>query len=202
MNVFSHNQEEVIDSLRMKNILGEMSDKRGKIARLLHSGELIQLRRGLYATRRDLNPFCFAASIYGPSYISFETALSYHGLIPEAVYEIISATIKRPKEFNNVFGRYRYLTVPEAVYPIGIERITESRLPFLIASPSKALCDRIAREPGMRSMSDVRRWAELMRFDNEKEIDLAIVSACAEGYGRPAVRCLQRTIEKYGRIMP
>ncbi|MBN1864462.1 MAG: hypothetical protein JW808_06140 [Victivallales bacterium] len=201
MGTFKDNHAELIDSLRMKDILGDLSDKRGKIARMLRSGELIRLRRGLYATSLNVNPFCFAASIYGPSYISFETALSYHGVIPEAVYEISSATLNRPKEFENVFGRYRFRAVPEAVFHVGIERATESGIPFLIASPTKALCDRIAREPGMRSISDVRRWAGLMRLDATLAPDLEIIRACSEGYGRPAVRCLLRAVEKYGGIM-
>jgi hypothetical protein len=201
MNIFKDNSGKIIDSLRMKDILGDLRDKRGKIARMIHSGELIKLRRGLYATSRNINPLCFAASIYGPSYISFETALSYHGLIPEAVYEISSVTLNRPKKFETVFGRYRYHAVPKAVYYIGIERVTESDIPFLIASPTKALCDRIAREPGMRSMTDVRHWAELMRFDSKLGLDLEIIRSCTKGYGHPAVRCLLCTVEKYGGIM-
>jgi hypothetical protein len=192
----------VVDALQVKELLGNTSDKRGKIARMIRSGDLLQLRRGLYATRRDLNPLCLAAGMYGPSYISYETALSYYGLIPEAVYEITSATLKRPAEFQNIFGRFRYRRVPESVYPVGIERVTESGLPFLIASPTKAVCDRIALEPRIRSMSDVKRWAELMRLDEAIEIDLAVLDACAENYQRPAVRFLQRTVEKYGRILP
>ncbi len=194
--------EPIVDSLRMKELLGDISDKRGKIARMIHSGDLIQLRRGLYATQRDINPYCLAASIYGPSYISFETALSFHGLIPEAVYEITSATLKRPKEFENGFGRYRYHAIPRNVYAVGIERITESGIPFLIASSTKALCDRIALEPRMRSMSDVRQWAKLMRLNADMELDPAILEACAESYGRPAVRFLRRTFETYGGILP
>jgi hypothetical protein len=194
--------EPIVDSLRMKELLGDISDKRGKIARMIHSGDLIQLRRGLYATQRDINPYCLAASIYGPSYISFETALSFHGLIPEAVYEITSATLKRPKEFENGFGRYRYHAIPRNVYAVGIERITESGIPFLIASSTKALCDRIALEPRMRSMSDVRQWAKLMRLNADLELDPAILEACAESYGRPAVRVLRRTFETYGGILP
>ena len=192
----------IVDSLRMKELLGDIRDKRGKIARMIHSGDLIQLRRGLYATQRDINPYCLAASIYGPSYISFETALSFHGLIPEAVYEITSATLKRPKEFENGFGRYRYHAIPRNVYAVGIERITESGIPFLIASSTKALCDRIALEPRMRSMSDVRQWAKLMRLNADMELDPAILEACAESYGRPAVRVLRRTFETYGGILP
>lgn len=202
MNISKVNLNPVMDVLQMKALLADAGDKRGKIARMIHSGDLFQLRRGLYATRRDLNPLCLAASMYGPSYISFETALAYHGLIPEAVYEITSATLKRPAEFENIFGRFHYRRVPERVYSLGIERITEFGLPFLIASPTKAVCDRIALEPRMRSMSDVKRWAELMRLDDTLEIDLALLEACAENYQRPAVRLLRRTVEKHGRILP
>jgi hypothetical protein len=202
MNIKEVNSEPIVDSLRIKDLLGDTKDKRGKIARMIQSDDLLQLRRGLYATRRNLDPFCLAASIYGPSYISFETALSFHGLIPEAVYEITSATLKRPKEFQNIFGRFRYRRIPAEVYPIGIERIAEPEAPFLMASPTKALCDRIAREPRMRSISDVRRWAELMRLNEEQDFDPTILAACAEHYKRPAVRFLRRTIEKYGGIQP
>lgn len=190
----------IIDSLRMKEVLRDVSDKRGRIARMIHSGELIRLRRGLYATRRDLDPLCLAGSIYGPSYVSLETALGYYGLIPEAVVEITSATLKRPKEFENVFGRYRFRTVPAAIYPLGIERVTDSDVPFLIASPTKAVCDRIALEPRMRSIRDVRRWFELMRLSPEITFDLDVLHACAEGYGRPAVRLLHRAVEGSGRV--
>ncbi len=200
MNNIEYTSEPIVDTLRMKQWLGDIGDKRGKIARMIHTGQLLQLRRGLYATRRDINPYCLAASIYGPSYISFETALSYHGLIPDAVYEITSATLKRSREFENDFGRYRYRAIPRKVYPLGIERSTEASIPFLIASPTKALCDRIALEPGMRSMSDVRQWAELMRLNDEHRFDPAVLNACAENYRRPAVRLLGRTIEKYGGL--
>lgn len=201
MNMQSRESDAIVDSLGMKEWLGKVSDKRGKIARLLHTGELLQLRRGLYATRRGIHPYCLAASIYGPSYVSFETALSFHGLIPEAVHEITSATLKRANEFDNVFGRFRYRTVPRKVYPTGIERITEDGIPFLIASPTKALCDRIALERRMRSMSDVRQWAQLMRLSEELKLDPVILAACAESYRRPAVRLLWRTVEKYGGVL-
>ena len=200
MNINNHFFHPLNDSLQIKDWLRDTSDKRGKIARMIRAGELISLRRGLYATRRDLHPFGLAASIYGPSYISFDTALAFYGCIPEAVYEITSATLKRPKEVKNAFGRYRYRTVPRQAFSIGIERITEGGIPFLIAAPTKALCDRMALEPRMRSMSDVRRWAELMRLNTEQPLDSAILSACAEQYGRPAVRWLWRTVEKHGGI--
>lgn len=188
--------EAILDSTRLSHILPGFSDRRGKIARMLGSGELISLRRGLYASQRDLDPLCLAGPIYGPSYVSFETAMAWHGMIPEGVSEILSATPKRPATFGNEFGRFRYLTIPKRAYPIGVHRITDSDLPFLIASPTKALADRIAREPGFRSMADVARWMAEMRIDPGTGLDREELSQCAESYGRPAVRWLLRYVEK------
>lgn len=186
----------ILDAVRMRDALVGVADWKGKIGRMLGTGELVSLRRGLYASRRDLDPRCLAGPIYGPSYVSFETALAWHGMIPEGVAEILSATPKRPAEFENDFGRFRYLTIPKAVYPAGIMRITESELPFLIASPTKALVDRIAREPGFRSMADVARWLEGMRIETGGGLDGGELSECAVCYGRPSVRWLLRFAEK------
>lgn len=186
----------ILDMGYMRHVLAGIADQRGKIARLLETGELISLRRGLYASRRNLDPLCLAGSIYGPSYISFETALSWHGMIPEGVTEVVSATIKRAASFENDFGRFRYRPIPKTAYPVGILRVTDSDLPFLIASPTKALIDRIAREAGFRSMADVARWLEGMRVELPSELDRAQLIECADGYGRPSVRWLLRYAEK------
>lgn len=190
----------ILDIGYMRHVLAGVADQRGKIARLLETGELISLRRGLYASRRNLDPLCLAGSIYGPSYISFETALSWHGMIPEGVTEVLSATIKRAASFENDFGRFQYQPIPKTVYPVGILRVTESDLPFLIASPTKALIDRIAREAGFRSMADVARWLEGMRIELPSGLDRAQLVECADGYGRPSVRWLLRYAEKKGLI--
>jgi len=186
----------ILDSVQMRYALAGLSDRRGKIARMLKSGELISLRRGLYATRRDLDPLCLAGPIYGPSYVSFETALAWHGMIPEAVTEIVSATVKRAASFTNDLGHFGYLTIPMAVFPIGILRVTESDLPFLLASPTKALADRIANEPGFRSIADVGRWLEGMRVDPRIRLNRDELEQCAEHYGRPSVRWLLRHADK------
>ena len=53
------------------------------------SGEILRLRRGLYAFSEGFNPLAAACKVHGPSYVSFETALAYYGLIPERVHQII-----------------------------------------------------------------------------------------------------------------
>ena len=176
--------EPIYDITSMRHALRGIADQRGKIARLLENGALISLRRELYASRRDLDPLSLAGSIYGPSYISFETALAWHGMIPERVTEILSATIKRAATFENDFGHFRYLAIPN------------SDLPFLIASPTKALADRIAREAGFRSIADVARWWKEMRIELLSGLDHSQLQECADGYGRPSARWLLRFAEK------
>jgi predicted transcriptional regulator of viral defense system len=188
----AQNHDLILDTVRMRDVLSGVVDQRGKIARMLERGELISLRRGLYATRHDLDPRCLAGPIYGPSYISFETALSWYGMIPEGVAEIRSATIKRTAHFENAFGRFEYLPIPPKVFPIGITRITTTPLPFLLASPTKALADRIAQEPRFRSMMDIDRWLTMMRIELTDRLDADELTHCAESYGRPSVRWLLR----------
>jgi hypothetical protein len=188
--------ELILDTLRMGEAVVGLADRHGKIARMLESGAIFSLRRGLYASRRDIDPHCLAGPIYGPSYVSFETALAWHGMIPEGVTEVLSATSKRNASFENDFGRFRFLTVPKSAYPVGVQRVTDSDLPFLIASPTKALVDRIAREAGFRSMADVARWIDAMRIEIRSVLDRTELTECAQHYGRPAVRWLLRYAEK------
>lgn len=167
-----------------------------KISRMLAAGELTPLRRGLYLRDRTVNPLALAATIQGPSYVSFQTALAWHGLIPERVEEISSATLKRPSVCETAVGRYRYRHVPARVFSIGVERVADASLPWLLASPAKALCDTIALEATIRSQRDVRVWLHAMRIGELTALDGDQLAACAERYGRPSVRHLNGYFRK------
>ncbi len=118
-----------------------------KINQLLKSGTIDRVKKGLYVFGPESRqaPICkesLANLIYGPSCISMEYALSFHGLIPERVETITSVTPKRDKEFNTPVGRFTYRYLNAAKYPHGIEQQWIDKLhPILIASPEKALCD-------------------------------------------------------------
>lgn len=116
-----------------------------KIRRLVASGELVSIVRGLYETDKNVPGYYLAGSIYGPSYLSFEFALSYHSLIPEAVYQFTSATFekKRRKQYATPYGTFTYRDVPSEAYPYGIELHEENGYGFQLASPEKALCDQL-----------------------------------------------------------
>jgi hypothetical protein len=173
---------------QLKDALAAYANPRMKISRMLAAGELTPLRRGLYLRDRTVNPLALAPAIYGPSYVSFTTALAWHGLIPERVEEITCATLKRPVDFETAVGRYRYRHVPARVFAIGIERVEDVSLPWLIASQAKALCDSMALDATIHSQNDVRAWLAAMRIENLPPLDPDQLAACAAHYQRPAVR--------------
>jgi hypothetical protein len=181
---------------QVKDALAAYANPRMKISRMLAAGELLPLRRGLYLRDRTVDPLSLASAIHGPSYVSFESALAWHGLIPERVEEITSATPKQPVRFETPVGRYRYRHVPARVFSIGIERVEDALLPWLLASPTKALCDTVALDASIRSQKDVCAWLEGMRIENLPALDPDQLAACAANYGRPSVRQLARFFQK------
>lgn len=145
-----------------------------KIDSLVQEGSLVRLKRGWYvvATTVSGQPYCkgaIANSLYGPSYVSLETALSYYGLIPEGVYATLSVNTKKAKAYTNEVGRFEYYKVPSEYYPIGITAaVQQDNQAFLIASPEKALCDLLYRLHGHRIQSKKAMHAFLfedMRVD-------------------------------------
>ena len=113
------------------------------------SGEVLRIARGLYCLKKDLLGFkldscVFAPVICWPSYLSFESALSYHGWIPEAVYSYASASLGRSREFKTPFGVFSYRRVPQVNFYAGVDRIeSKDGGAFFMAGPLKAMADLI-----------------------------------------------------------
>ena len=148
--------------------LKEYGDPAGKIIRMKREGELFQLTRGLYETDKNVSGYCLAGAIFGPSYLSFDYALSVYGLIPEAVYTFTSATFdkKKVREQENHFGRFTYRDVPSEAYPFGIMVKEENGYVYQMATPEKALCDKLYTMPPVTSQKEIERMLfEDLRID-------------------------------------
>lgn len=135
----------IITSDIAKNNYEEYLNKDTKLSRKIRDGKLFRIINGLYETDPNTPGYLLASSIYGPSYISFEYALSYYGLIPERVTTIICATFdkKKKKEYNTHFGVFTYRDVPASVYPEEVLLKEENNYSYQIATPEKALCDKL-----------------------------------------------------------
>lgn len=141
----------------IKQNLKEYSNKNTKICREVKNGNLIKIINGLYETDPNVNGYLLAGSIYGPSYLSFDYALSYYGLIPEKVTAYTNATCgkKKKKRYENQFGSYFYRDVPVEVYPLGVTIIQEGEYIYQIATPEKALCDKLYTLKPINNMSEL-----------------------------------------------
>lgn len=137
--------------------LQKYSNKDTKICREVKNGNLIKIINGLYETDSNINGYLLAGSIYGPSYLSFDFALYYYGLIPEKVTAFTSATFdkKKKKMYENQFGVFLYRDVPSNVYPLGINLIEENGYMYQIATPEKALCDKLYTLSPIKNMSEL-----------------------------------------------
>lgn len=150
--------------------LANYSNKNTKLAREVRDGKIIKIVNGLYETDSNTPGYLLAGSIYGPSYISFEYALSYYGMIPERVTTITCATFakKKKKKFNTPFGTFTYRDIPILAYPEEIILKEENNYSYQIASREKALCDKIYTLKPLKNYSNLEKMLfSDLRIDSE-----------------------------------
>lgn len=171
----------------LKKNLDNYSNKNNKISRNIKNGKLIKLKNGLYETNPNIAGYLLATSIYGPSYLSFDYALYYYGLIPEKVLVYTNATFgkKKKKKYDTAFGSYSYRDVPKVVYPIGIKLVEEGEYSYQIATPEKALCDKLYTLSPAKNMKEL----ENLLF-NDLRIDL-------EEFNKLSVKDIQEIAKLY-----
>lgn len=137
-DIFSH-------SALTASVAGSAARLYSLLKRAMASGEIIQIRRGLYCLaekyrRQPFDLFVVAQRVYGPSCISFESALSFHGWIPEAVRSVTSVSLGKAKEFRTPVGVLSFRPVPTNIFFEGVERLPSGAF---MAKPLKALLDYI-----------------------------------------------------------
>lgn len=169
--------EQPINGQILLDILKEYKRPHDKIDELVKQGLLIQIKRGLYIPGPKLNIlppelFLLANHLYGPSYVSLDSALSHWGFIPEKVFEISSITTNPKKNFRTAVGRFGYTNLVLPYYSFGIMQVQlTKKQTVLMASPEKALCDKIVTTSGVLLRS-VKQTVELLiedfRIDKEK----------------------------------
>ncbi len=171
------------------------ADLRRQLCRWVQAGKLLQLRRGLYALAEPYRklepaPFLVANRLHAPSYVSLQSALAHHGLIPEHVPAVTSVTTTRPEELTTPLGRfiYRHLT-PSRFFgfrelALGLGQTA------LVAAPEKALLDLVHLTPG----GDGEGFLAELRLQNLEELDLDLLNTLAHQSGSPKLRRAARRV--------
>lgn len=172
-----------------------------KIKRMRENKEIIKLTKSLYETNPHTPGYLVANAIYSPSYLSFDYALSYYGLIPEAVYTYTSATYnkKKKKQYNNPLGTFLYRDVPGNVYPYGINIIHEGEYSYAIATPEKALCDKLytlSPVKNKKQMIDLLFNDLRIDLDEFKKLNFEDLMTLCELYKSTNMKILKKVIGK------
>ena len=191
----------ILTSSMLKQKYAGYSNPVDKIKRDADKGLLIRLTRGLYETDPHVTPCFLAAHILSPSYLSFDFALSYYGLIPERVFAITSASLglRKTKTFQNRFGTYKYEDINENAFSEGLTYIEEGDYISKIASKEKAICDSLSK---WRVVHSVKALKELLfddkRIDEDEfaSCDFALMKRLAALYKKTNLDLLTKLIEK------
>lgn len=123
----------LFDSTVVRNLFPGRTEGARKvlISRALEAEEILTLKRGLYILRpeyrkSDPHPYTVAAMLHAPSHVSLESALAYHGLIPEAVHQVSSVTSARSRSFETPLGVFTFQRVPARKPRAGVEAVKVS----------------------------------------------------------------------------
>ena len=177
-----------------------------KLQQLVRRGELFKVVRGIYETDSNASGEVLASSIYGPSYLSFEYALFRHGIIPEQVQVFTSATFgkNKTKKYNTTFGTFTYQDIPASTFAYGVylEDAASEKIdarPFALASPEKALCDKLYSSSPLTSVKQMQIFLfENLRVERSdlKNFDWGFIRQVSPLYRKRCFQYLEKAVLK------
>ncbi len=175
-----------------------------KVCYEVKKGKLIRIKKGLFSSNIEIDAPLLANVCYSPSYISFEYALSYYGLIPEYVSNITSATYK--KKNNKIYDINKlcliYNCIPEKAFYYGIVfKNNEEGIKFKIACKEKALCDVLYIKYPVRSIKDLKTLLfDDLRIDEEQfyKLDFNLIKQYGPLYHSNSINVLIKMINDKG----
>ena len=180
----------------------EYSNIYQKINNECKKGILVKIKRGLHTDDLYNDKEVIANICYNPSYISFEYALSYYGVIPEFVSTFTSATFgkKNNKIYHMKDCTFDYRSVPDEVFPMGILIMKNSKdISYKIASKEKALCDLLYSKYPVRSIKDLKTLLfEDMRIDENEllKMNVEFIKEIAPLYHSNSLNVLKKYLNK------
>jgi len=192
---------EEVNTAMLRQALSGYASPDDKIGDMVRRGELLRVRKGLYAIAPEyrqsaLSLEILANTLYGPSYLSLEYALSWYGMIPERVTELTSVCLGRTRLFPTEVGNFSYCSIKSSAYKEGYDLISiPDGRSFLMATREKALVDIIEnrRNIHIRSMKQMReRLLEDLRMDELilQELHIERVAHYALLYGSVKAKLL------------
>jgi predicted transcriptional regulator of viral defense system len=157
----------------LQTLGGNLRTIRNQLPAWQRTGKIIRLRNGVYTLgdrdrQAELPPFLISNILYAPSYVSLESALEFYGLIPERSVQVTAISSRKTMRFKNHYGLYLYQSIkPQGFF--GFETIREEGMPVLVATPEKALLDKIYLDPQFRN--DEGYFLENLRLQDYQDLN-------------------------------
>lgn len=182
----------------------DYKDPYGKIKREVDKKNIFPLVKGIYETDEKTPGYYLSSYIYGPSYLSFQYALSYHGLIPERVVSYTNATFgkNKRKKYENKFGLYLYRDIPKTAYPYGIKVEIINNYSISVAIAEKAICDMLYISMPQKNIKEIEHLLfEDLRIDYDEFYNLNFEKMLfmAKHYKSKNMRLLEKLLKKGGK---
>ncbi len=201
--------QDIVDYQQVVSMLGAYAKPRDRIGALLAKGDLVRVRKGLYVVgeRYRRGPIVrehLANLIYGPSYVSLDFALDYHGLIPERVEEVTSVTTGKARRFETPFGVFTYRPLGRGRYESGVTLGGDAPSRYLMASPEKALADKVWCDKRFKPdcLADYRVYLlDDLRIDPSRlvALDRELLERIASAYRSRRIAMLIRALQRITR---
>lgn len=210
MRIRKHIPHEEFDYQTLLGVLTDYAHPRDKITDLLRKKVIIRVKKGLYVFGEDYRrvPYSrelLANLVFGPSYISLDYALQYHGMIPERIEAVTSVTTGRSRKFITPVGAFTYRNIPLPAFQTGMDMVdTGDGRSFLIAVPEKALADKIHADRGaaISSQQDISTYLlDDLRLDPGflQEMDPDRMEIYAGCYGSRKIMLLANLLRRIRR---
>jgi len=167
---------------------GRANDRslRLQLSRWVNAGRMLQFRRGLYALappwrKVEPHPFLVANRLRRGTYVSLQSALAWHGVIPEQVPVVTSVGAGRPGMAETPLGGFLFCHLAEALRFGYAQTEVAPRQSAFVASPEKALLDLVHLTPG----ADDEDFLRELRLQNPAAIQLPALDELARRSGKP-----------------
>jgi predicted transcriptional regulator of viral defense system len=178
---------------------GEDIDQvRVQLSRWARSGRVIRLHKGWYTlsepfrhVRLDMN--IVACAIKQGAYVSLQSALAFHEMIPENVPMTTCVTTARPLHINSPVGRIQYRHIKGAAF-FGYRQTDSGTQPAYVAQPEKALLDLLYLTPG----SVDKEYLVELRLQHVEDLDFKTLEQMAVRFEAPR---LTRAVGLVGELI-
>jgi len=180
----------------VKQLSGDETKAAGTVRTSLHrwmkSGDVVQLKRGVYMTRRfhELHrsdadfSLAISAVLIPQSYVSLEYILQRYGVLTETTYPVSAITVKNTRVFDNALGTFTYRHIRDDLYQ-GFSLSQYLGVQIAKASLAKALFDYLYLRP--RRMLPTSNLAEDLRLnllgfstEEREEFETYVQASCVK----------------------